>query len=66
MTNHKNKLLSKTFWVILVVGFLMAAFSAVAGAVVNPQSDGVGVEGKISAPPPTSAPTISNLLMEET
>jgi len=60
MTNHKNTLLKKAIWVMIVVGFLMASLSMVAQAVVNPQSDGVGVEGKISAPPPTSAPTISN------
>ena len=60
MTNKKNKLLGKYLTVVLVVGFLLVSISSVSRAVVNPQSDGVGVEGKISAPPPTNAPTISS------
>jgi hypothetical protein len=39
---------------------VLAVAGTTTAQVQNPQSGGVGVQGKISAPPPTSAPTISS------
>lgn len=48
----------------LVAGFIvfvsLVSLSGVANAVTNPQTGGVGVQGTISAPPPSQAPTISS------
>lgn len=62
MTSKSQPKISLKIKFILIMA-LTASLLAITGwaqAVENPQSDGVGVEGKISAPPPTSAPTISN------
>lgn len=47
-------------FVILLTLLTSFSFLRPAQAVVNPQNGGVGVEGKISAPAPTVAPTISS------
>lgn len=43
----------------LVFGFSMLMASDAHAQVANPSSGGVGVQGTISSPPPTTAPTIS-------
>ncbi|MBP9812904.1 hypothetical protein H6794_00415 [Candidatus Nomurabacteria bacterium] len=53
----KNLRVGLLFVLALIFVLVLSGF---AKAVVNPQEDGVGVEGKISAPPPTAAPTISS------
>ena len=48
-------------WVAIVAILLMLIVaSSVSAQVQNPQTGGVGLQGTISAPPPTSAPTISS------
>ena len=45
----------------IIAVFLIAGMTSVVTAQVqNPQTGGVGLQGTISAPPPTSAPTISS------
>jgi hypothetical protein len=47
----------KTVITIILVGFFLLPSTVF--AIENPQSGGVGVQGTISSPPPTTAPTIS-------
>lgn len=56
--NHKTL---KTVGAFIATMLVVLAGSAITTAQVqNPQTGGVGLQGKISAPPPTSAPTISS------
>lgn len=47
----------KLLFVVILVGLFTVSTSV--SAIENPQSGGVGVQGTISSPPPTTAPTIS-------
>jgi hypothetical protein len=46
--------------IIATVSLLLLVVGVSGAQVQNPQNDGIGLQGTISAPPPTSAPTISN------
>ena len=51
----------KTGGAIIAAVFVMVVMSSVVSAQVeNPQTGGVGLQGKISSPPPKNAPTISS------
>jgi hypothetical protein len=48
-------------YIVSIFIVIIFSFSVLATAQVeNPQSGGIGLQGQISAPPPTSAPTISS------
>jgi len=55
-----TKNISMIFAGLVAVIFSLLVFNSLSSAVENPQNGGVGVEGKISSPPPKNAPTISS------
>ncbi len=55
MTRHSIRL-----YVVFCVVVLLGVSSSVGAQSANPQQDGVGVQGQISAPPPTQAATITS------
>lgn len=55
-----NKHISTIFATVIAVIFSLLVFNSLSSAVENPQNGGVGIEGKISSPPPKNAPTISS------
>lgn len=56
------KAITKTIFtsVVFTAAIVFFGMPTVFAQVENPQTGGVGLQGKISAPPPTSAPTISS------
>ena len=56
LRSNKHILIGSVIATLVVL--LFAAYPA-AAQLQNPQNGGIGLQGKISAPPPTSAPTIS-------
>ena len=55
-----NRFVSTIFTSLVAVIFSLLLINSLAFAVENPQKGGVGIEGKISSPPPKDAPTISS------
>ena len=55
-----TKYISMIFTGLAAVIFSLLVFNSLSLAVENPQNGGVGIEGKISSPPPKNAPTISS------
>lgn len=60
MISKKGYYLKILLAVLVIFGMLISLSSGVYSQVENPQEGGIGLQGQISAPPPSSAPTISN------